>query len=108
MRSIPRLRTAADFNRVTSSGRRSRRDGLVVFAASAPGTRVGFAIPRSAGTAVERNRARRRLRVLAAKHLGPGFDVAVRAESPAVTASFQELESSLAGALRELGAGAPS
>lgn len=108
MRSISRLRTAADFNRVTSSGRRSRRDGLVVFAVSAPGTRVGFAIPRSAGSAVDRNRARRRLRVLAAKHLGPGFDVAVRAEASAVATSFQELEESLTGALQELGAGAPS
>lgn len=108
MRSISRLRTAADFERVTVSGRRTRRDGLVVFAVPAPVSRVGFAIPRSAGSAVERNRTRRRLRALTAKHLGPGHDVAVRAETPAVAASFQELEDNLTDALQELGAGAPS
>ena len=108
MRPISRLSTTADFNRVTGSGRRTRRDGLVVFAAPGPGSRVGFAIPRSTGSAVERNRTRRRLRVLAAKHLGPGHDVAVRAETTAVLASFQELEVNLRAALQELGAGAPS
>ena len=103
MRSSARLRNASDFERVTGSGRRSRRDGLVVYAAPSDHPRVGFAIPRSAGTAVERNRARRRLRELARKHVGTGHDVAVRAESSAVGASFQELEQHLTRALRELG-----
>lgn len=108
MGSISRLRTAADFNRVAGSGRRTRRDGLVVFAAPAPVTRVGFAIPRSTGSAVERNRTRRRLRAIASQHLGSGYEVAVRAETAAVGASYQELEVNLTTALRELGAGAPS
>ena len=108
MGSISRLRTAADFNRVAGSGRRTRRNGLVVFAAPAPTARVGFAIPRSAGSAVERNRARRRLRAIAAQHLGAGYEVAVRAEPSALSASYQELEVSLTSALRELEAGASS
>jgi ribonuclease P protein component len=104
MRSSARLRNATDFERVTGTGRRSRHDGLVVYAAPSEDPKVGFAIPRSAGTAVERNRARRRLRELARKHMGTGHDVAVRAESSAVAADFQELERHLTGALRELGA----
>jgi ribonuclease P protein component len=106
MRSSARLRNAADFERVTDSGCRSRHDGLVVYATPSENPRVGFAIPRSAGNAVVRNRARRRLRALAAKHVGAGYDVAVRAEASAVRAGFQELELHLTAALRELGAGA--
>ena len=106
MRSSARLRNAADFERVMGLGRRSRRDGLVVYAAPSEKPRVGFAIPRSAGNAVVRNRARRRLRALTAKHVGAGYDVAVRAEAGAVHADFQELELHLTAALRELGAGA--
>lgn len=105
MRPSARLRNAADFERVIGSGRRSRRDGLVVYAAPSENPRVGFAIPRSAGTAVARNRARRRLRALATKHVGAAHDVAVRAEAAAVSASFQELELHLTAALRELGVG---
>ena len=105
MRTSARLRNAADFERVTGSGRPSRHDGLVVYAAPSEDPRVGFAIPRSAGNAVARNRARRRLRALAAKHVGPGHDIAVRAEAAAVGADFQELERHLTAALRDLGAG---
>ena len=104
MRSSARLRNATDFERVTGTGRRTRHDGLVVYAAPSDDPRVGFAIPRSAGTAVERNRARRRLRELARKHVGTGHDVVVRAESPAMGASFQELERHLTRALADLGA----
>lgn len=104
MRSSARLRNATDFERVTGTGRRSRHDGLVVYAAPSDEPRVGFAIPRAAGTAVERNRARRRLRELARKHVGTDHDVAVRAEAAAVRASFQEVERHLMAALRELGA----
>ena len=104
MRSSARLRNANEFERVTGTGRRSRHDGLVVYSAPSDDPGVGFAIPRSAGTAVERNRARRRLRELARKHVGSGLDVVVRAEGGAVGASFQELERHLKGALRELGA----
>lgn len=66
--------------------------------------RVGFAVPRSVGGAVVRNRVRRRLRALMTERLEAqaGLDVVVSASAAAATAPW----SSLGGALDTCLAGA--
>ena len=73
---LVRLKTRADFLRVAGSRRSVARPGLVVQAAPAPAgakgasaIRVGFTASRRVGNAVVRNRAKRRLRAVAAEVL---------------------------------------
>jgi len=55
-------------------------------------SRFGFAIGKKLGGAVQRNKAKRRLReILRASPAGPGWDVVVIARAGAMTASFDEL-----------------
>lgn len=67
-------------------------------------TRLGLTVPRAAGTAVARNRTKRRLRE-AMRECAPraGFDVVIRADGTAVKANFQELVGHLSGALGDAG-----
>jgi ribonuclease P protein component len=57
------LTTSADFQALFQRGRRINRPALIVLWREAVGpTRAGFAVSRQLKTAVQRNRARRRLR----------------------------------------------
>ncbi len=65
--------------------------------------RIGFTVSRKVGTAVERNRVRRRLRatVRAAQALmQPGHDYVLVGRRAALAAPFQEIAAALGGALR--------
>lgn len=97
-----RLRTAADF----AAAVRSRRSGsprIVVHAHRADARtdlppRVGFVVSRAVGSAVVRNRTKRRLRALMAARLPSvpaGFDVVIRANAAAAEASFDVLGTDL-------------
>ena len=69
------------------------------------GPRLGMAISASAGTAVERNRIRRRIRAAFAHcPVGRDRDVVVRADRTAGTVTFHELVAALQTALDEAGA----
>jgi ribonuclease P protein component len=66
--------------------------------------RVGFTVSRKVGTAVERNRARRRLREMV-RHadvsgIAPGHDYVVVARRAALTHPFERLLADFGGALR--------
>ncbi len=66
-------------------------------------TRIGLSTPRSLGSAVERNRVRRRLRELLRRsygELGNGWDVLLIARPEAGRASWEELREALASLLR--------
>ena len=71
--------------------------------------RVGFTVTRKVGNAVERNRARRRLRAAAADVLSQGakrgHDYVLIARRETLRRDFADLLADLAGALRTLGAG---
>jgi ribonuclease P protein component len=66
------MRSSKDFQRTTRRGVRASRPTLVVHAVHLnEGPRVGFVVSGAVGNAVTRNRVKRRLRHLAAAHIGP-------------------------------------
>src|SRR5215211_1210480 len=97
-----RMTRSADFQRTIRSGVRVSRPTLVLHADRDPDTRVlvGFVVSRGIGSAVVRNRVRRRLRHLVAERLATtpaGTDIVVRA-LPRSATSPAALSSDLAGA----------
>ena len=61
-----------------------------------PHNRFGFAIGKRVGTAVVRNRIRRRLRaILRDSALAPGHDIVITAAPQSATAPFQDLRAAL-------------
>ena len=110
---LARLKTRADFVRVAAGRRRAVRPAFIVQAAPRPtkdasGTsvRVGFTASRKVGNAVVRNRAKRRLRAIAAEILPqmghPGTDYVLVARATARERPYAELLGDLEGALRQL------
>jgi ribonuclease P protein component len=77
---------------------RNRRD------AAAP--RIGFTVTKQTGTAVERNRIRRRLReavrTVMAAAAKPGFDYVLVARRPALAAPFAALVADLERAMKKI------
>ncbi|HEX6872208.1 MAG TPA: ribonuclease P protein component [Micromonosporaceae bacterium] len=113
-----RLRRRQDFTATMRAGRRARRGALVVHLAVRSGVdepavdvgpmaaaRAGLVIPRAVGTAVTRNKVRRRLRHLLRSRLAslpPGTDLVVRVLPEASQRSFLDLGADLDGAVRTL------
>ena len=89
------------------SGKKVREDGLTVWAASrADGgdTRLGMSIRATTGTAVERNRLRRRVReIFRAYDPAPGSDVVLAATREVAGRNFQDLQDHLTVALKRAG-----
>lgn len=80
--------------RVRRTGVARRADGVTVIVAPGPPgpARVAFVAGRSVGSAVDRNRAKRRLREAAARvHLREGHDYVVVASPRVIEMSFDEL-----------------
>jgi ribonuclease P protein component len=107
------LKTRADFLRVAANRRRAVAPGLVLQAAPRPpgsrcvaSVRVGFTASRKIGNAVTRNRAKRRLRGVAAAILQgkgkPGTDYVLIARAGTVDRPYDALIADLAGALRRV------
>lgn len=103
-RSIARHR---DFRRVFATGNRARRDGVTVWVAGsdrAEKSRLGLAVRREVGSAVVRNRVKRRLRAAFAEAgVPPGYDVIARADRELAGKNFQEVRAHLVGALAAAG-----
>jgi ribonuclease P protein component len=106
------IKSRADFLRARS-GRRHGLLGLAVEACRSPEgklepgvARVGFTASRRVGGAVQRNRAKRRLRELARRMvtvLGrEGHDYVLIARTQTLTRGFAELENDLAAAISAL------
>jgi ribonuclease P protein component len=97
------LRTRRQFDRVFSQGRRRRVGGITVITAAAESgeARVGLVVGRRVGNAVERNRAKRRLRAaLAQVALPAGNDHVVIASRDVVSVPFGTLRTWLERAVR--------
>jgi ribonuclease P protein component len=102
--SFQPLRNSRDFRRVLSDGIRRRKGGVVVV--SAPGSdgppRLGLLVSKSCGTAVRRNRIKRRLRSAAGSvELQPGNDYVIIATSQVAEAPYDQLTYWIRRALQE-------
>ena len=101
---IGRLQRRSDFTRLTEEGTYVRFGGLwcrMIADSHLEHPQVGYAIGRSFGGAVQRNRMRRRLRVLLHAHanqLRPGLYL-VGAQSSLLTASPTDLGRAVDGLL---------
>jgi ribonuclease P protein component len=119
MSPLPRLKRRAEFLRIAASGRKSVTPGLILQVAPRPvataeanprvaAPRVGFTASRKVGIAVERNRARRRLRAAVAQvmplHAAPDRDYVLVARAATVRRPFAALKGDLETALRQTGA----
>ena len=103
-----RLTRSTDFQRVRRIGK-SYAHPLVVFIA-APNemdqVRIGVVAGRSIGKAVQRNRAKRRLRATLAQHLDhlqEGWDLVFLARKPMDQASFDEIRAAVKLLLKRAG-----
>ena len=100
MPSPSRLTAPEQFRQAYREGTRLANDRVIVHA-RARGTgpaRVGIAVRRQLGGAVQRNRVKRRLREASARAysvLPQGIDIVIVPRPPAVEASFEELVASL-------------
>jgi ribonuclease P protein component len=109
--SVGRLKRRADFLRVAAARRKWAAPGLILQAAPQPESesieaeiRVGFTASRKVGNAVKRNRARRRLKALAAEMIAtganPGLDLVLIARTATVDRPFDELRRDLQQSLQ--------
>ena len=110
MRRAWRLRAGTDFARVREHGRVWRHPLLVLTASPAQNVmspiRAGITVSRRVGTAVVRNRAKRRLREvfrLQYPRLIGGWDLVFVVRPAAAEASYQELAASALSLLRRAG-----
>lgn len=107
------LKVRADFLRIAAARRKAVTPGLVLQAASHPsaGDRaavgVGYTASRRVGGAVARNRAKRRLRAVAAEVLPgraqPGVDYVLIARAGTIRRPYAALVADLESALRRVG-----
>ncbi len=102
------LRRPGDFAALQRGGT-SRAHPLLVLRAVRNGldrTRVGYSTGRRLGTAVVRNRIRRRLRAIVrglSSRIEAGWDVLIVARPAAVDASYEQLTAALERLLRRAG-----
>lgn len=107
-RKTERLKTHADFTRCYREGERLRTMAFTVYAyRRGPGvTRLGLTVGKAVGTAVIRNRLKRRLRELFRLHktlVPAGYDLCIRAAPASARARYQELEAAFCQTLAKLG-----
>jgi len=115
MAAVARLKRRPEFLAVAASRRRWVAPGLILQAARRPedsvlplAPRIGFTASRKVGMAVERNRARRRLKAAAERvlpaHGAPGFDYVAIARRETITRRFDDLVADFATAVDRLNA----
>jgi ribonuclease P protein component len=95
-----RLAHKAEFDAVYREGRRrsSREFAIFVRANGLPVSRFGWSIKKALGTAVRRNRIRRRLREIVRLHrreIAGGWDVVIHPRASVATADFAALTAEL-------------
>jgi ribonuclease P protein component len=99
-----RLTRSTDFMRVRRSGKSYAHPLLVLIACpnSLTSVRVGVTASQSVGNAVQRNRAKRRLRACMDSMLPkciPGWDIVILARRMCVDVAFVELQTAVSGQL---------
>lgn len=109
---LGRIKRRADYLRVAGTRIKAVMPGLILQAAPAgvaldECVRLGFTCSRKVGNAVARNRARRRLKALAAEifpdHAEPGRDYVLIGREATVARDFASLRRDVEGGLKRLG-----
>lgn len=108
MKRIFRVTRSTDFKRVRNSGKSYAHPliVLIVFRTSQPLVRVGVSAGRNVGGAVERNRAKRRMRACLdglIPRLTPGWDIVLLARKPMVSAKYDEIQAAIETVLKRSG-----
>lgn len=103
-----RLRRTSDFKRVRQTGKVFTHPFLVlnVLPNENNSLRIGITASKAVGSAVQRNRARRRLRAVAdylLPKLPAGWDVVMIARKPVLTADFVQLREAVVGLMERTG-----
>ena len=114
---IERLKKRPEFLRVAATRKKWATPGLILQVKSQPAhrtdgfLRVGFTVSKKVGNSVERNRAKRRLRALAAEILPPhaqaGFDLVIIGRRATLTRAYDKLAGDLIKALDKTGVRVP-
>lgn len=101
MPQVTSLSKRGDIDRVLSEGRRVRASGLSINYVHSGAEPVRLVMAVRARSAVKRNRIRRRLRAaVRAASLPQGIDLMIRTDESASKLDFQEMVSSIRGAIR--------
>lgn len=95
-----RIVRRADFDAAYREGRKRTSREFTVFlrANGLPSSRFGWSIKKALGTAVRRNRIRRRLREIVRLHrreIAAGWDIVIHPRASAATADFEALSGEL-------------
>lgn len=118
---IERLKKRPEFLRVAATRKKWAAPGLILQVKSHPAValptstdgflRVGFTVSKKVGNAVQRNRAKRRLRALAAQilphHALAGFDLVIIGRRTTLTRPYPKLAGDLLKALKKMGIAVP-
>jgi len=105
---VERLRNPREFSHVYNKGTPCFGRHVVVSAVPTGKevSRVGFAVSKKIGTAVTRNKVRRRLKAIVQEltnQFSPGYDVVIGAKRSAVGASFADLQEDVRSVLKKGG-----
>ncbi|MCY4021626.1 MAG: ribonuclease P protein component [Chloroflexi bacterium] len=97
MKTALRLRQSSDFARVRQEGKVYRHPAMLISLRDndLPRNRYGFVVGKRTGTAVSRNRVKRRLRaVIDGVHdcLGQGYDIVIVAKPAILQQPYSELQ----------------
>lgn len=103
-----RLTRSTDFQRVRQLGKSQAHPLIVLIAIpnQQQSSRFGVVVGNGVGKAVQRNRARRRLRAALHAYLAcipPGWDIVLIARRLIVQATFDQIQSALASLLKRAG-----
>ena len=106
MKRAFRLTRSLDYKRVRLTGKSFAHPLLVLIVAPHPDNhevKIGITAGRSVGNAVDRNRAKRRLRACSDSYLcqiRPGWDIIIIARKPIVKAPFEKIQEALSQLLQ--------
>jgi len=103
-----RLTKSTDFQRVRRYGKSHAHPLMVLIALpnQEENSRIGISTGRSVGNAVQRNRAKRRLKAVSQitfPEIEPGWDIIVIARLPMKAASYRQVQTALVSLLRRAG-----